>query len=161
MKEINYEVYKETFRKMWRIGMLHRTIFEKNISDMGIHHSQHHLLMYIAKEGEVSSQKVLAEKFCISPAAIARTLKELEVEGYIEKSSIENDCRCNKIIITEKGKAIVSATHKLFKKTDEISFADFSEEDLQKFNDYLDKMQSRLHEENKDCCCVRKTNEKE
>ncbi len=148
MEDNKFELYRSTFHKMVRVGILHRTIFERNISDMGIHHSQHHLLMYISKQGEVSSQKILAEKFCVSPAAIARTLKELEAGGYIERSSIENDSRFNKIVITDKGKEIVTKSHKMFKETDEKAFEDFSDEDLAIFIEYLDKIQARLLEKN-------------
>ena len=161
MDDNRFELYRSSFHKMLRISVLHRNIFERNISDMGIHHSQHHLLMYIAKEGEVSSQKILAEKFCVSAAAIARTLKELEAEGYIQRSSTENDSRYNKILITDKGKDIVSKSHKIFKETDEKSFEDFSDDEIAKFNEYLDRIQARLLEKNEENTCVRKTDEKE
>ena len=161
MKDSQFELCRSTFRKMVRIGILHRNIFERDISNMGIHLSQHHLLMYIAKESEVSSQKLLAEKLCVSPAAIARTLKELESEGYVERSSIEEDSRCNKIIITDKGKKIVSESHKLFKETDMATFEDFTDEDLELFNGYLDKIQKKLLENNIENTCVRETDEKD
>ena len=161
MEDNKFELYRSSFHKMVRISVLHRKIFERNISDMGIHHSQHHLLMYIAKEGEVSSQKILAEKFCVSPAAIARTLKELEAEGYIERSSTESDSRFNKIVITDKGKDIVSKSHRMFRETDEKSFEDFLDEDIAKFIEYLDRIQARLLEKSEESTCVRKTDEKE
>ncbi len=161
MEDNRFELYRSTFYKMVRIGITHRAIFERNISDMGIHHSQHHLLMYIAKQGEVSSQKILAEKFCVSPAAIARTLKELETEGYVERTSTESDSRFNKIVITEKGKEIVRNSHKMFKETDERSFEDFSDEDIVKLNEFLDRIQARLLENNEENKYVRKTDEKE
>lgn len=162
MNDNKYEIYKSTMHKMMHIGRLHRTIFERNISKMGIHHSQHHLLMYIAKEGEVISQKHIAEKFGITPAAIARTLKELESEGFIERSSIENDSRCNKVVITQKGKDIVKKTRMLFNEVDESMFVDFSSEDINRLNELLDNMQARLLEKNEEnCCCVRKTDEKQ
>ena len=161
MEQDNFEIYKLTMRKMLRIGRLHRTLFERNISQMGIHHSQHHLLMYIAKEKEIDSQKVIAEKFGITAAAVARSLKSLEAEGYIERMSVEDDSRYKKIVITEKGNNIVRESHKMFKETDESVFEDFSEEDITKFNEYLDMMQSKLIEKHEENCCVRKSNEKE
>lgn len=161
MDKDNFEIYKSTMRKMMRIGRLHRTLFERNISQMGIHHSQHHLLMYIAKEKEIDSQKVIAEKFGISAAAVARSLKLLESEGYIERTNIEDDSRFKKIVITEKGNSMVSESHRMFKETDESVFENFSKEDIDKFNEYLDMMQSKLIEKNEENCCVRKQNEKE
>ena len=161
MDQDNFEIYKATMRKMARISCLHRMAFEKNISQMGIHQSQHHLLMYIAKEGQINSQKEIAERFGISPAAIARSLKSLEAEGFVERTSVEDDSRFNKIIITEKGNNIVSESHRMFKEMDESIFVDFSEKEIVQFNEYLDKMQSKLIEKNKGNCFERKSNEKE
>ena len=161
MEKDNFEIYKSTMRKMACIGRLHRTVFERNISKMGIHHSQHHLLMYIAKEKEIPSQKQIAEKFGITPAAVARSLKALECEGYIERACVEDDGRFKKIVITEKGRDIVSKSHQMFKETDESVFEDFSDDDIAKFNEYLDKMQSKLNCKNEENLCVRKQDEKE
>ncbi len=161
MDNDKFEVYKSTMRKMMRIGRLHRTVFERNISKMGIHHSQHHLLMYIAHVEEVKSQKEIADKFGISPAAVARSLKTLEAEGFIERTSTVGDNRFNKISITEKGKEIVNKSHIMFKETDESIFEDFSDEDVVKFNEYLERIQSKLLEKCGECCCVRRSDEKE
>ncbi len=150
MEEKNTELYKNTVRKMMHIARLHRTVFERNISSMGIHHSQHHLLIYIVKHGEISSQKEIAEKFDISPAAVARSLKLLEQEGYITRCSTDGDNRFNKIIATEKGIDIAQRSFKMFKETDEILFEDFTDEDIAIFNEYLDKLQVRLLEKTED-----------
>jgi DNA-binding MarR family transcriptional regulator len=146
-------------RKMMRIGRMHRCIFERNISNLGIHHSQHHLLMYISKEKEIPSQKLIAEKFGITPAAVARTLKSLEAEGYIERMSDEEDSRFNKIVITPKGNEVVKQSCKAFEETDILTFGEFSEEELLCFNEYLDRIQSKLLAKNEENCCVRKKND--
>ena len=144
MEKDNFELYKATMRKMMRVGRMHRAVFERNVSKMGIHHSQHHILMYIAKEKEIVSQKLVAEKFGITPAAVARSLKSLESEGYIQRTCVEGDCRFKKIVITEKGNDIVNKTRQIFKETDEEIFSDFDNQDIEKFNEYLDRMQSKL-----------------
>jgi DNA-binding MarR family transcriptional regulator len=161
MEEKNFESYKSTVRKIMCVGWLHRNVFERNISKMGIHHSQHYLLVYIAKNGEIASQKTIADQLGITPAAVARSLKALEAEGYIERLNIPDDSRYKKIVITEKGKEIVEKSHRMFKETDEGIFKDFSEEDMARFNEYLDRMYARLLEKNEENCCVRKENEKE
>lgn len=161
MEQDNFEIYKSTMLKMLRISRLHRMVFEKNISNMGIHHSQHHLLMYIAKAGEITSQKEIAEKFEISPAAIARTLKSLESEGFVVRENLEGDGRYNRITITDKGKQIVENSYKMFQETDSSLFEDFSDDDIVKFNQLLDGIQSKLISKNEEHCCVRKNNEKQ
>lgn len=140
------ELYKSTMQKMLCIGRLHRGVFEKNISSRGIHHSQYRLLMYIANEGSVSSQKQISEKFGVTPAAIARALKNLEQEGYVKRKSTVSDSRFNQISITQKGKDIVEMLKLTFIETDETAFEDFTGEDIEKFNVYLDMMISKLME---------------
>ena len=159
MDKDNYDVYKATMHKMMRVGRLHRAVFERNISKMGIHHSQHHLLMYISKQEEITSQKHIAEKFGITSAAVARSLKSLESEGYIERTSASGDGRFNRIVITEKGRDIVEKTCRMFEETDRTVFSDFDEKDIETFNSYLDRMQGRLLEKCENICCERKCNE--
>ena len=154
------EIYKLTMRKMLRVSRLHRMVCERDISKMGIHHSQHHLLMYIAKEGEISSQKEIAERFGITPAAIARSLKSLESEGFVERTSLKDDSRFNKIRITDKGKEIIEKSYKIFEEIDNTIFEDFTIEEIEMFNVFLEKMQLKLIKNNEKSCCVRNTDEK-
>ena len=44
---------------------------------------------------------------------------------------------------------------------DESIFEDFTDEDIAKFNKYLDMMHDKLSEKHEENSCVRKTNEKE
>ena len=159
MEQDNFEIYKLTMRKMLRISRLHRMAFEKNISQMGIHQSQHHLLMYIAKEGEIISQKEIAERFGITPAAVARSLKLLECEGFISRANHEDDGRINRIAITDKGKEIIEKSCKMFKETDSDIFDDFDTNEIEELNRLLDKIQSELMKINEECC-VREKDEK-
>ncbi len=147
MDDKELELYKNTVRKMMHISRLHRCVFEKNISQLGIHHSQHHLLMYIAKKGDVNSQKEIAEKFNITPAAVARSLKTLELEGYVTRCNTDGDNRYNKIVVTEKGKSVAEQSYKMFIDTDKALFRDFTDEDMLSFNAYLDKIQAKLLDE--------------
>ena len=144
MEQNNIEIYKATMQKMICVVRSHRSVFEKNISKLGLHQSQHQLLMYISKKGEVASQKEIAEKFGITPAAVARTLKGLETDGFIEKKTIENDSRFNKIVITPKGQEAVEKTKEIFLQIDSDIFGDFSIDDVMEFNSYLDKIKSKL-----------------
>ena len=159
MEHNNIEIYKATMQKMICIARMHRGVFEKNISMLGIHHSQYQLLMYISKRGEVGSQKEIAEKFDISPAAVARTLKSLESEGFIKRSATNNDSRFNKIVLTEKGKEIVEKTREMFIEIDREIFESFSMDDVNAFNNYLDQIRATLinkYEEG----CVKNAEEK-
>ena len=161
MDQEKLETYKSTMRKMLCVSRLHHKFCERNISKMNIHHSQHHLLMYIAKKGEITSQKEIAERFEITPAAVARSLKALETEGFIERENLKDDGRFNRIKITSRGKEIIENSYRIFEEIDSIVFEDFSDEEIREFNHFLEKMQAKLVDKNEEICYVRVENEKE
>ena len=161
MEQEKVEMYKSTMRKMLCVSRSHRKVCERKISKMGIHNSQHYLLMYIAKKGEISSQKEIAERFEITPAAVARSLKSLETEGFIQRENFEGDGRFNRIKITHKGKEIIDNTYKMFEEIDSSIFEDFTDDEINEFNRFLDKMQSKFIGKNEEICCARDINEKE
>lgn len=133
-----------TFYKMIQVDRFHRSIFESMHSALGIHRSQHRLLMYISRSPNEPSQKEIAEHFGISPAAVAVSLKKLEDSGYITRQSVENDNRFNRISLTDNGKDIVEKSEEFFIKSDFAMFRDFSEEDYKNLTVCLEKMMSGL-----------------
>jgi len=104
------------------------------------------MLMHLANNEVIRSQKQLAEHFGISPAAVATTLKKLEADGYIEraKSADGLDCRNNEIIITELGRRVATESEKYFKFVDCQVIKDFSDEEIETFIGFLDRIQQNL-----------------
>ena len=129
------------FRKNDR---LHRRIFERQSAEnFGIHRSQHMLLMYISRH-EDASQRSIADHFEISPAAVATTLKKLEVGGFIVRTACDTDSRINHIKITEKGQNVIDKTHILFSDIDYAMFRGIKEEDMKVLAQCLEKMNENL-----------------
>ena len=124
---------------------LHRKAFEGLVSRLGIHRSQHIMLMHLAKD-EGTSQKALAEHLQISDAAVAVTIKKLEAGGYIEKCANAKDSRYNDIKITGKGREIVSASELFFSNVDAAMIKGISAEMLDNFVSCLEIMQKNLYE---------------
>lgn len=143
-KKFDRERARLTFYKMIQVDRLHRSIFEKMHSAFGIHRSQHRLLMYISRNDVCPSQKVIAEHFGISPAAVAVSLKKLEDGGYILRESLENDNRFNRIALTEKGKCLVRKSEEFFSMCDYAMFENFTESDYENLTACLEKMQEGL-----------------
>ena len=109
----------------------------------GISHSQHLLLMVLAS-GEFSSQKEIANRLNISPAAVTMALKKLEAEGFITKNTNPNDTRFNFVNLTEKGENVVRFSQQLFQNIDHELFYGFSEEDLKQLGTYLTRILDNL-----------------
>ena len=124
---------------------MHRRLFERMVADLGIHRSQHFLLMNIDRNG-VGSQKELAARLDISGAAVAVALKKLEAGGYIERAAAENDSRNNEIRITDEGKRVISVSRDYIQRLDEAMFRGIEGESLAEFMRCLEIMQRNLSE---------------
>ncbi len=128
---------------------MHRTMIESRAKEIGLHRTQHRILMHLARLGRLPSQKELAEHLNITPAAVTIALKKIEQDGYVERT-LGQDNRYNELCITEKGREIVKKTRRLFSEADAAMFSGFSESELRTYVSFLEKMQEsiRLQTEN-------------
>ena len=125
-------------------GRMHHRCIENAVRGMQIHHSGHRLLVFLSRCDVMPSQKELAERFHISPAAVANTLKKLESDGYILRKTDDGDTRFNRVSITEKGQAILAQTKTLFDAVDEKMLDGFDEEERQTLFLLLARMKENL-----------------
>jgi DNA-binding MarR family transcriptional regulator len=102
--------------------------------------------MYLNRCNNKVSQKDIAKHFEISPAAVAVCLKKLQSEGYIKRSSSEDDSRYNEIEITEKGKNVVDYSRNVFEAIDTNTFKGISENERKILCEILDKVIVNLKE---------------
>ncbi len=125
---------------------LHRRAIERRAAEIGLHRSQHRMLMYLSCCDITPSQKDLAKHFDISPAAVAGTLKKLEADGYIErgKCNERQDSRFNEIKITELGREATMQSRQYFRRIDNEALRGFSFAELDTFIGLLEKMQNNL-----------------
>ena len=128
------------------VSHLHHAAIEGRVSKLGFHHSQHRMLMHLARYEHIPSQKELAVAKGISPAAVTTTLKRLDKEGYIARSTTDEDNRKNEIRITEAGRAAVDQSRALFYAVDKNMFKGISEEELEAFTKVLERMRENLTE---------------
>lgn len=138
---------REVIHVLIQTMRLHRRVIERSADSIGLHSSAHRMLMLIAKSEILPSQKEIAEKLKISPAAVANTIKKLEADGYIERSKCKNggDTRLNEIYVTESGKRIAEETEKTFLQVDASALEGFSEDETKLFVSMLEKIQSNLN----------------
>ena len=128
---------------MIKTERMHRHLFDNTVMGIGIHRTQHRILMYIARNKKLGSQKVLAEHIGITPAAITGAIKKLESDGYVRRTQ-GNDNRYREVELTESGMAIVEKTRELFFNMDTSLFDGFSEEELDGYISYLEKIQLNI-----------------
>jgi len=127
------------------VNRLHRAVLEKHLNKTGVYRSQHQFLMYISKYPN-ASQKKIAERFHISTATVAVTLKKLEKGGYICRAVDAEDNRFNQIAITGKGQAIVDKSIICFHDTEQGMFRGFCEAECKELEGYLVRVRENLQQ---------------
>ncbi|MBE6662324.1 MAG: MarR family transcriptional regulator [Ruminococcaceae bacterium] len=145
---MNEKEKREKLRRVCRLFICtdrqHRKKVESFAAELGVHRSQHFVLMRIADAGGSASQKELAERLEISPAALAVTLKKLESGGYLEKKPTESDSRHNDVSLTEKGWDVRRVSEEKFARIDAQMFDGFSDAELETLIGFLERMQRNL-----------------
>jgi DNA-binding MarR family transcriptional regulator len=129
--------------KMIHTEHMHKSLIDSKVRDIGIHRTQHRILMRLARCGKLPSQKELAERLEVTPAAITIALKKLESNGYVSKT-LGRDSRYNEIEITEKGRELVKLTRETFSRTDKSLFSGFTDDELKFYIECLDKIQKNI-----------------
>lgn len=126
------------------LNHLHRATVENSMEKLGLHRSQHIMLICIMHKGPFVTQKEIAAALEISPAAVTSTVKKLEADGYVKRTTDGDDGRCNKIGITEKGKKVLEMSRLGFAEIDTAMFEGFSDEEIEQFKEYVARMKDNL-----------------
>lgn len=101
--------------------------------------------LYHAEErGERWSQRDVARIMGISPATVAVSLKTLERNGYVARSTDEQDARRNRMTLTAKGKSAVKLCGESFRAVDKRMLADFSPAEKEQLGEFLIRMIDNL-----------------
>ena len=138
------ETYKRINQRLMCIDRRRRQIGESAMAELDIQPSQHFVLVWLKHMGRAASQAKLAQMMQVSPASVARSLKNLDRDGYIARSG-GADSRCNEIAITPKGEGVLSQSLELFQDMDARSFAGFSPQELAQMDALLEKYLENLN----------------
>ena len=92
---------------MIKTDHMHKFLIDSRVRSLGIHRTQHRILMHLARHEKLPSQKELAEHLDVTPAAVTGALKKIEKDGYVERN-LGHDNRFNELRITEKGRDLVT-----------------------------------------------------
>ena len=129
--------------RMIRVMRMHHRIVDKRIDGLGIHHSQHRMLMRLSRMGRTESQKDIAEALDVSPACVARTVKALAAAGLIEKTE-GTDNRCRGIDLLPEGQRVIDASIQTFRTTAAEMFRDIPDSDIDRLISTLNQIHENL-----------------
>lgn len=128
---------------MIRTDHMHKAMIDSRVREIGIHRTQHRILMRLARCEKLPSQKELAEHLDVTPAAVCGALKKIEEDGYVERT-LGQDNRYNELRITDKGRELVKLTREMFSEADRSMFDGFSKAELEGYIAALEKLQANI-----------------
>ena len=128
---------------MIKTDRMHKCAIDSQVKEFGIHRTQLRILMHLAREERIPSQKELAEHLDITPAAVTGAVKQIEKNGYI-KRTLGQDNRFYEITITQKGREVVRKTREMFSMIDRSMFDDFTDDEIEVYIECLQKLQSNI-----------------
>ena len=128
---------------MIRTDHMHKAMIDSRVREIGIHRTQHRILMRLARCEKLPSQKELADHLDVTPAAVCGALKKIEEDGYVERT-LGQDNRYNELRITDKGRELVKLTREMFSEADRSMFDGFSETELEGYIAALEKLQANI-----------------
>ena len=131
---------------MIKTDHMHKALIDSKVGSLGVHRTQHRILMHLARRDRLPSQKELADRLDVTPAAITGALKKIEADGYVERS-LGQDNRYNELKITEKGRELVKKTRRIFCEVDSSMFEGFSDEELDIYVTCLEKLQVNIRKQ--------------
>ena len=138
--------YFNAINTLINIQKMHKQLIDIQVLDIGVHRTQHRILMHLSRRGNLPSQKELAELLGITPAGVTYALQKLENDGYIVRH-LATDNRYNEIVITDAGKDIVEKTKSIFYEVDKSIFSEFSDDELVLFIDLLERIKNSAEKE--------------
>lgn len=114
-------------------------------------------------ETEEVYQRDIEAAFQVSRATASNMLSVMERKGLIERQPVEHDARLKRLVLTERGRAIIERVEKDMQEMEDKLLSGLSEEEIFIFKETLDKVILNLGVEDGDdtrCCSKLHQNEK-
>ncbi|MBQ6425720.1 MAG: MarR family transcriptional regulator [Clostridia bacterium] len=129
---------------MMQTDRCHRMIIEGQVDRLGVHRTQHMILMCVSQCDKPPTQTEIAELFEVSSAAVAVSLKKMEQSGLILRTPRKGNARVKEIRLTEKGSCMVEKTKKLFEAVGHAALKGIPEEELDVMRACMEKIKRNL-----------------
>lgn len=97
-------------------------------------------------ETEGLTQTELAERMKITPATMTKMLQRMEKTGFIYRKPDAGDQRVSRVYLTEAGRAVQKDVEAVWKRMDDETFANLTQEEQTQLRGFLLQMRSNLIE---------------
>lgn len=124
-------------------GHIHRRTANELLEQRGVSWGQPPILKYLS-EHDGCIQRDLAENCHVKAATISSVLDNMESSGYIERRTVPEDRRAQRIFLTDAGREKHELTHLVFEELEEKCMDGISANELAVFKKTLKKIIDNL-----------------
>ena len=110
------------------IGRCSQKYFDRELSPINIRAGQIRILRALDLKDGIN-QEYIRLRSHLDKATIAKTIKPLIREGYIQRTKDQNDKRAYKIVLTDKGRKIMPALKQTIRSWTDILTAGFTDKE--------------------------------
>lgn len=114
------------------------------LEEMELTSSQGHIMGYLAHCKQPPCSKDIEEVFHLSHPTVSGLLSRMEKKGFIAFRPDEQDRRCKRIYVLEKGKTCNETIYQLIQNTERQVVAGFSPEEQTQFASLLERALTNL-----------------
>lgn len=130
-------------KKLHDLECCRHYVIRRALKDSGVYYGQPPILDFLAEHG-TGTQNELAKALHVSPASVSVSLRRMQKSGLIEKAADETDLRCNRMSLTEKGKAQYASVHEYFEEIDRNLYKGFSDAELLTLENLISRLCDNL-----------------
>ena len=142
---MNSEEAQELTILLHRVMKLQFSFAYKCMDKHGFHRAQPGIIMELSKCDGLT-QIELANKLGVTPATISAMIKRMERDEILYRERSEEDQRVTNIFLTPKGKEQSIHVNEAIKHINEVSFKNFSQEELNQAKMIFNKIIINLRE---------------
>jgi DNA-binding MarR family transcriptional regulator len=110
-----------------------RQMVNEGLRPLGLSSAEGNVLIHLLTQDQVIRQDEIVEQLDISKPAVSRALETLEKKGYVSREKDPSDMRVNRVVPTDKARAIGPDIEKVYDEVFAVAAQDVSEQEVEGF----------------------------
>lgn len=125
------------------MARLSRHMFDRHVGQLGVTRSQWSMILAVSRQPG-ATQRMIAEALEISEASAGRLVDRLCAEGLLRRQERSDDRRAREVYLSDATMPMLDQLTAAAKSFEEELFADFAEDELVRFHEYVDRLYQNL-----------------
>jgi MarR family transcriptional regulator, organic hydroperoxide resistance regulator len=130
---------------LMQVTKAHHDRARELLSPLGLYNGQEQILLHLQQQ-DGQSQTALAEKLCIQPATLTKSLNRMERSGLSQRLPHPVDHRITLVHITERGQELCSSINYVWQNLDAETFNVLTDEEQDILRSLLERVRANLQD---------------